>query len=77
MIINRASPVHVGPWHGLSTCKPFLDRLGPWRGIDPRKPFGPWRGIDPRKPWPGFLLSYQYNMLNYAPIWLFIKPYYG
>ena len=40
-------------WHGLSTCKLFLDRLGPWRGIDPRKPSGHWRGIDPRKPWPG------------------------
>ena len=53
MTINRASPVHVCPWHGLSTCKLFLDRLGPWRGIDPRKPSGHWRGIDPRKPWPG------------------------
>ena len=68
MIINRASPVHVGPWHGLSTCKPFLDGLGPWRGIDPRKPSGPWRGINTRKPWPGLLLyqCYAYSCPHLA-----------
>ena len=64
MIMNQASPVHVGPWHGLSTCKLCLDRLGPWRGIDPLKPSGHWRGINPRKPWPGSLQSYQYYNAN-------------
>ena len=67
MIMNRASPVHVGPWHGLRTCKLCLDRLGPWRGIDPRKPSGHWRGINPRKPWPGSLQSYQYYYAKKMP----------
>ena len=42
----------TGPWHGLTACKPQPRRQGPWHGLTACKPSGPWRGINPRKPWP-------------------------
>ena len=60
VVVISALTTQGGHWHGITTCKPLPHRQGPWRGIDPRKPFGHWRGINPRKPWPSCCLFDHY-----------------